>query len=1209
MGRKYSGKRWQKWLTAVVLAGLAGSSFALAEASSISYVAGGGKTMFEIDFLDQGESCTLLQDASGYTLSPALKAGVCDAAYYWADILGAGAKNDQPVQVFVNTMNQLGNASAVSNGLHIAASHITSNQLAWKQVIQNGKTEYGRPLIYMSLDSSPEHITDGEVAWGDIQIGQYIGIPLQNAEYGWELDKNTVLPTNGMACDYIGVIRHELGHALGISSKLTQDGTERDTAGNVILSFLPDITAADSWNMHLVDQYLNPAKPGMKIVTSAYFKELQAAAPGLKRSDFFIVDNLQNKAIAYDTTIPTAGKLYFVGSHVTETLDGATFDGVSGVPVTAWEDSSTYKAPGPNFSHLETKNGMMSHQDYRNYNTFLEIELAVMQDIGYCLDRKKYYGRSIYTSSTTLTNSQGYSARNAEGTAYLPNVYSTVPLGIGLHVYGSKNHITQTGNILTWGDGAVGMRIDGTENTITEAAGTAIHADGYRGIGALVCYGRNQVLDQQGTITARGTGGNGIQFDFGSNLLGTEERGSYIRYLITVDEKTGAVTKAVNSSFAADVPELGGPLVRSYTLSGTLSGAANAIYISKNAFVQDIQVEKGAAIVGNITSEWKHFPANSGYDGIVGDGSDALKIQYNGGSYAYSAYIPALVTNLNFNTDMDYAGNITGRDNLKLKVNHGTLRYGGSADVVGVQVASGAVLAGGTYTVNDMTAQMAAGFSDDTTGKLINHGTIQPAAADMTIHGQLLSDGGIGLVSADGQQAQQIMVDGKANIQGSQLVRVDGSAYLPDKSYTFLTAGGGLSGNFTNTQGSPFTGLLNIQNLALSDNSGMVTLKLANNLGTLDGNQQWVYDSLPDFLHHTQTGSMEQTQLARLLGASPAAASAGLASAAQNGTADSAAMTMSSLNAMNAIGARTMYLSSVPAVSQSGMRQARLEEDAGTLESRLIPIDLGPTTSGWLKFTKSWESLGSNAANGHGFATSFGFDHSVGSWRLGEFFSYGDNSFASRNSSLKNKDYRLGLYGIREQGPRQLFLYFDLGQQNNDMKRSILAGGSYEADSSYKSYTTELGGRYAYDLDYGRNQSWHRKPYGEVQIVRYQQDGYAESGAGIWNQSTGSANSTYSAVTVGLGLEKKMKNEEIEVHLGYKRVCSGSDPTYPVRWVEGSDAEHMARGSGLDKNLVVLGLHAEQNQEDGWRLSGDVELEQGHSQRNLQASVMLKKSW
>ena len=101
---------------------------------------------------------------------------------------------------------------------------------------------------------------------------------------------------------------------------------------------------------------------------------------------------------------------------------------------------------------------------------------------------------------------------------------------------------------------------------------------------------------------------------------------------------------------------------------------------------------------------------------------------------------------------------------------------------------------------------------------------------------------------------------------------------------------------------------------------------------------------------------------------------------------------------------------------------------------------------------------------------------------------------------------------------------------------------------------------------------------------------------------------TYSAVLVGLGLEKRMKNEEIEVHLGCKRVLSGSNPMYPVQWLDGGD-EHIARGSGLDKNLLVLGLHAEQKQEDNWNLSGDIELEQGHSQQNIQASVMLKKSW
>jgi uncharacterized protein with beta-barrel porin domain len=155
--------------------------------------------------------------------------------------------------------------------------------------------------------------------------------------------------------------------------------------------------------------------------------------------------------------------------------------------------------------------------------------------------------------------------------------------------------------------------------------------------------------------------------------------------------------------------------------------------------------------------------------------------------------------------------------------------------------------------------------------------------------------------------------------------------------------------------------------------------------------------------------------------------------------------------------------------------------------------------------------------NGHGFATSFGFDHSVGnSWRLGEFFSYGDNSFAGTNSSLKNKDYRLGIYGIREKGPSQIFLYLDAGRQNNDSKRYISAGANYMAESSYKSNTIELGGRYTYDTDYGKAQSWHRKPYGEVQVVRYSQDGYNETGAGVWNQSVGSGSSTYSAATVGL---------------------------------------------------------------------------------------------
>ena len=1148
-------------------------------------------------FFDQGEGTNIItQSLSGksYTLSPFLKKGVLQAVQYWSDILSSGLKNIAPAQIFVKG-DGAANASAAQKNF---VDDVQTSKDLWTQSLQQG-------LTLSNLDPITGNYT-GMIGYGSVVIGQYLGADrATGTEYGWMYDTDSILPTNDMSVDLQAVFRHELGHAFGILASADDSSKEKDEAGNHIYTF--DKETLNSWTRHLVDQNGNPAKPGMTILTSEDFRQRQAKDSTLKATDYFIIDNTSDEDTTPKANISTAGKAYFKGSHVSEVLAGATFDGVDGMPVNGWEDYE------PEISHITTCT-LMSHSNYRTALIFTEAELAILQDMGYVFDRKKYYGYSLYRDHVTMTNRNGYSERNAAGTAYESNVYSTVPLGVGFHLYGSNNTVTQAADILTRGNGAVGIRVEGTDNSLTLAPQNVVHADGYRGMGVLISYGRNHILNQYGTITALGTGGNGVQFDFGSNACGAlDYRGSYIRYVAI--PSNGKLISAENRSFdyhdgytLLATPELDGPLVSAYNLQGSVSGNAHAIYISKNAFVKDINVLPGASINGAITSDWKKFTAEGGYAGAMGDGSDALKIRYKGSLYAYDKYIPNLVTQLNFCTNIAYNGDITGDDNMKINVDSGTLAYSGTANVASVQVASGVVLAGGTYTVNDMTAKMAAGFADSTTGQLINHGTIQPAAADMRIHGRLVSDGSLGLVSADGQQSRQIVVDGGAAVQGSKLVRTDGSSYLPDKSYTFLNASGGITGSLTNTAGSAFSGLLNLKSLVVSGTSGAVTLGLGNNIGSLNPDQQWGYDNLSTLLANTQGDSAKQAQLGLLLGASTEAAGAGLTSAARTGSPDGAALTMSSLTAMNAIWARTMYLSTTGMTAGSSVSPARSDGDV-TKESSIIPIDLGPTTSGWLKFSKSWESIGNSDTNGHGFATSFGFDHSIGnSWRLGEFVSYGDNSFAGTNSILKNKDYRLGIYGIREKGPSQIFLYFDAGRQNNDSKRYISAGASYMAESSYKSNTIELGGRYTYDTDYGKAQSWHRKPYGEIHVVHYNQDGYDETGAGVWNQSVGSGSSTYSAATVGFGLEKRMKNEEIEVHVGYKRVLSGSDPTYPVHWMDGG-AEHIARGSGLDKNLLVVGVHAEQKQDDNWNLSGDIELEQGHSQQNIQASVMLKKIW
>ena len=64
------------------------------------------------------------------------------------------------------------------------------------------------------------------------------------------------------------------------------------------------------------------------------------------------------------------------------------------------------------FSHLELQNGLLSHQSWRNWGTFMEAELAMLQDLGYHLDRKRFFGTSIYASGAEYTVGQAFWARN-----------------------------------------------------------------------------------------------------------------------------------------------------------------------------------------------------------------------------------------------------------------------------------------------------------------------------------------------------------------------------------------------------------------------------------------------------------------------------------------------------------------------------------------------------------------------------------------------------------------------------------------------------------------------------------------------------------------------------------------------------------------------------------------------------------------------------
>ena len=233
----------------------------------------------------------------------------------------------------------------------------------------------------------------------------------------------------------------------------------------------------------------------------------------------------------------------------------------------------------------------------------MEVELAAMQDLGYTIDRKNFYGRSIYASNQTIVNHQGFYARSADGSAYLPGEVNTATLGTGLHIYGSDNDVTQAANLLAGGAGATGIRVDGADNTVTIRDDTQIRADGP------FAYGKNHTLNAGGTVTALGDSGIALRFDFGGNLLSDyiERRGSYIWCI----EDADCMSHLQNGAWQWEVSDADGialsndgALMDQVNITGTLAGTQAALYIADNALVQEINILPGAHIYGDIVSKW-----------------------------------------------------------------------------------------------------------------------------------------------------------------------------------------------------------------------------------------------------------------------------------------------------------------------------------------------------------------------------------------------------------------------------------------------------------------------------------------------------------------------------------------------------------------------------------------------------------------------------
>lgn len=621
---------------------------------------------------------------------------------YWSSLFGRYLVNTSPARIQVTAYpEEDDNASAYSpyrSGAGACADLTALSAALFHNDFGDSGRDYTQTLAYIALDHAS----------------------FASQGLDWNLETMTNLPSSGVQSDLTSTLVHEFAHALGLvahTNKADDGSFSFEYAGN----FVKGTRDANG----------NALTAGARI-------EAADSVPAGSNS-FVVLDTYGNVSGAYFTGTNTAAVLN--GAKIVwPNADGTVV--VPGIPVNGFEFGT------PEFAHLELKNGLLSHQFYRNYNVLMEAELAVLEDIGVPMDRRNLFGYSVYNSGENadarrvFVNTNPYYARTAGG-EWIAGEPNTTPYGVGLHLYGSYNEVTQAADLLSSGMYGIGIRVDGEGNIVTVAPGTTVSADGTGGIGLLVAYGKGHEVNIEGTVTAKGSGGNAVAFNFGDNNLGNQNsyRGSYIQAMLNPDN----TTKSEDDPYTSDtlLDELQGALVDNVNISGTLVGADNAVFVSRNAYVHNINILSGASISGDITSEWD-YDSSLIYDG-----------------YQFSETGEPLLTNLNFGVTSDttadpefsftYEGDISGGTSMIVNFRGGTtslgLTAGTDVSALAVTVAAGATLCtSGTYTLNTLGS---ASVSDDSEFKAVSFGTLVNAGT-LSVGGR--SIGSLTLTSGDYRQ-------------------------------------------------------------------------------------------------------------------------------------------------------------------------------------------------------------------------------------------------------------------------------------------------------------------------------------------------------------------------------------------------------------------------------------------------------------------------
>ena len=242
-----------------------------------------------------------------------------------------------------------------------------------------------------------------------------------------------------------------------------------------------------------------------------------------------------------------------------------------------------------------------------------------------------------------------------------------------------------------------------------------------------------------------------------------------------------------------------------------------------------------------------------------------------------------------------------------------------------------------------------------------------------------------------------------------------------------------------------------------------------------------------------------------------------------------------------------------------------------------VPMTLDANNNFWIKMFRGFEGYGGSDGesdlNNQSFGGVVGYDQAVGkAARFGGFFAYGKTNYSADYLNGNSNDWRLGLYGDKQNGDWEYQGYVSYGANHYDLD-SYTWNNSTKLNSDFKAKIWDVGLKAKYTIPSTKEKTWKIRPYGELGYTHTSQDSYTESGNSAFAKSINSASNNSTRAELGVEFKRRITpTSGWGGSIGYKRILSGVNPEMNGTFVGGTDS-FMVKTEN-DRNYLTYNLNA-----------------------------------